>query len=161
MIIVLMGVTGVGKTTVGVPLAQACTMRFYDADDYHSKTNVDKMRAGIALQDPDRWPWLDRLNELLRAASTRGESAVLACSALKQSYRERLSAGVDDIHFVWLRGEKALIHERLAARTGHYMNPALLDSQLAALEPPGDAIVVDVDAAPEKLVAEIRRKVDL
>ncbi len=157
MIVILMGVTGVGKTTVGKLLAEARAATFYDADDYHPPANVAKMRAGIPLDDADRWPWLDRLNQLLRSAHARGEQVVLACSALKEAYRQRLARDCEDVHFVWLRGERELIQARLAARKGHYMNPALLDSQFATLELPAAAIAVDVSAAPPDIVREICR----
>jgi gluconokinase len=156
MIIVLMGVTGVGKTTIGKLLAAQCDMEFCDADDFHPAANVEKMRAGIPLEDADRWPWLDRLNAEIRNAEARRRNMVLACSALKQVYRDRLGAGAADVKFVWLRGNKALLSERLAARKGHYMNPALLNSQLATLEPPTDAIVVDVGPTAEEIVAALR-----
>ena len=156
MIVVIMGVTGVGKTTVGELLAAECGMRFYDADDYHPPANVEKMRAGVALRDEDRWPWLERLNRLLAEAVQRGESAVLACSALKQSYRERLAAGLPELRFVWLHGDKQLIYDRLAARKGHYMNPTLLDSQLATLEEPAGAIAIDIDRESQLIVKAIR-----
>jgi gluconokinase len=161
MIIILMGVTGVGKTTIGKRLAASCNMRFYDADDYHPQANVEKMRAGIALNDEDRMPWLDRLNEVLREAERERASAVLACSALKRAYRERLTAGVADVRFVLLHGDKDLIRARLAARKGHYMNPALLDSQLETLEPPVDALKMDVADPPEQVAERIRKSLAL
>lgn len=160
MIIILMGVTGCGKTTVGQLLARECAMEFLDADDYHPKANVEKMRAGHPLNDDDRWPWLDRLNQLLRDRDREGKSVVLACSALKEVYRARLSKEISEVKWVWLHGDKALLAQRLAARKGHYMNPALLDSQFATLEPPQDALAVDVAAAPEVLVATIRKEIN-
>jgi gluconokinase len=156
LLVVLMGVTGVGKTTVGKLLADQCEMTFYDADDYHPLANVEKMRAGIPLQDEDRWPWLDRLNGLLRMAQQRGDGVVLACSALKQSYRNRLTEGCRNVRFVLLSGNKALLQNRLAGRQGHYMNPVLLDSQFATLEPPSDALVIDIAQPPEHLAERIR-----
>ena len=156
-LVILVGVTGVGKTTVGKLLAAQCRMKFYDADDYHPLANVEKMRAGIPLQDEDRWPWLDRLNELLRMAAQRGDGVVLACSALKQNYRNRLIEGCRNVRFVLLHGDKALIQKRLAGRQGHYMNPQLLDSQLATLEPPSDALIIDIGYAPEDVAGRIRR----
>lgn len=155
MIVVLMGVTGVGKTTVGKLLAARCAMIFYDADDHHPAANVEKMRAGIALQDSDRWPWLERLNGLLRDAQAQHQSVVLACSALKESYRERLSAGCDDVRYVLLTGESDLIRRRLASRKGHYMNPALLDSQLETLETPSECVLLDIADTPEVLAERI------
>jgi gluconokinase len=150
-----MGVTGVGKTTVGRLLAQRLEARFVDADDFHPPENVARMRAGIPLTDADRQPWLDALNAHLRAAAAAGESVVLACSALKAAYRQRLREGCPDLRFVHLVGTRELIAERLAARSGHYMNPALLDSQLATLETPDDALRIDIGAPPEELAAAV------
>jgi gluconokinase len=153
MILVVMGVTGAGKTTVGRLIAERLGARFADADDYHPAENVAKMRAGIPLDDADRAPWLARLNGLLREADAKGESLVLACSALKDAYRERLAQGVAGLRLVLLDGTREMLASRLAGRTGHYMNPALLDSQLATLERPDDAIVVWIDASPEELAS--------
>ena len=151
MIVLVMGVAGVGKTTIGEALARALDARFIDADDYHPPENVAKMKAGIPLQDADRWPWLDRLNEQLREQ----QNAVLACSALKERYRRRLAAGVADLRIVYLHGTAELLRERIKARQHRYMPAALLDSQFATLEPPSDAIAVDVAATPEACVAAI------
>jgi gluconokinase len=156
MIVVVMGVTGCGKTTVGAMLAGACGWDFFDADDYHPSHNVDKMRRGEALTDEDRAPWLDRLGELLARHAAAGSSAVLACSALKQTYRERLMAHCPGVRFAFLDGDKELIRSRLLARQGHYMNPALLDSQFAILERPAGAIVLDATDEPLELVRHLR-----
>jgi gluconokinase len=155
MIVVVMGVTGAGKTTVGRLLARELGAAFVDADDYHPAANVAKMRAGQALTDDDRAPWLARLNEVLVEHASRAASAVLACSALKATYRERLLAGLPGGRLVYLRGTKAEIAARLATRSGHFMNPALLDSQFAALEEPRAAIVAEVGGTPEAIVAAI------
>ena len=149
-----MGVTGAGKTTVGRLLASDLGYEFLDADDYHPPANVAKMRAGQPLTDDDRWPWLRRLNEVLRGRA----AAVVACSALKEAYRTVLMRGLPDARLVYLRGTRGVIAARLAERRGHYMNPALLDSQFATLEEPRDAIVVDVDQAPEAIAASIRAR---
>ncbi|MEO7404930.1 MAG: gluconokinase, GntK/IdnK-type, partial [Burkholderiales bacterium] len=135
LVIVVMGVAGCGKTTVGKRLSAVLGFDFFDADDFHPVENVAKMHAGIALTDADRTPWIDRLNDLIRKhALERGGRMVLACSALKVAYRMRLVAGcADDCRFVHLSGDKATMAARLAARAGHYMNPALLDSQFAIL----------------------------
>jgi gluconokinase len=151
MIVLVMGVSGVGKTTIGAALAQALGARFIDADDYHPPENVAKMKAGIPLQDADRMPWLKKLNALLREE----RRAVLACSALKDAYRRQLAGGVENFRVVYLHGTAALIRERMNARQHRYMPPALLDSQLATLEPPADAITVDVAAPLEESVAAI------
>jgi gluconokinase len=155
VIVVVMGVTGVGKTTVGRLLARALGAEFVDGDDYHPAANVAKMHAGTPLTDDDRRPWLARLNEVLLEHAARNAGVVLACSALKQRYREQLFAGVTNGRLVYLRGTKAMLAERLGARREHFMNPALLDSQFAALEEPTDAIAADVDRAPEAIAATI------
>jgi gluconokinase len=155
MIVVIMGVTGAGKTTVGRLLAARLGAAFLDADDFHPAPNVEKMRVGAPLTDEDRWPWLARLNGELRAHEARGASAVLACSALKASYRKVLLDRLADARLVYLRGSRATIAARLADRRGHYMNPALLDSQFAALEEPADAIVAEVDAEPAAVAADL------
>jgi gluconokinase len=155
MIVVVMGVTGAGKTTVGRLLARELGCDFLDADDYHPAANVAKMRAARPLTDDDRRPWLARLNEVLREYAARSAGVVLACSALKANYRDRLVADLPDSRVVYLRGAKALIAARLEARRGHYMDPALLDSQFAALEEPVGAIVADIGPAPEAVAAAI------
>ena len=151
MQVVVMGVTGVGKTTVGRLIAARLNARFVDADDFHPPENVEKMRAGTPLDDADREPWLAALNAHLRAAASGADAVVLACSALKSAYRKRLRDGLPDLRFVHLVGTRELIAGRLGARSGHYMNPALLDSQFATLESPTDALRLDVGATPEQL----------
>jgi gluconokinase len=151
MIVLVMGVAGVGKTTIGQALARELGGRFIDADDYHPPENVAKMKAGIPLEDADRWPWLNHLNRELRELA----HGVLACSALKESYRERLAQGVRDFRTVYLHGSAELIRSRMATRTHRYMPAALLESQFAALEPPADAIAIDVAAEPSSCVAAI------
>jgi len=152
MIVVVMGVSGSGKTTLGRLLAARLGCDFVDADDHHPAANVAKMAAGIPLDDADRWPWLDALNRLLRAQPA---DRVLACSALKQAYRERLCAGIGDCRLVYLRGSIEQIRARLAERRHRYMPASLLESQFAALEPPSDAITVDVSASPDACVASV------
>ncbi|HEX4156798.1 MAG TPA: gluconokinase [Acidobacteriaceae bacterium] len=161
MIVVLMGVTGSGKTTIGTLLAQRTGTIFADADDYHPAANKLKMRAGIPLNDDDRRPWLEELNRLLKGWYQSGEGGVLACSALKQSYREMLASGMPEgaIAFVWLDGTKELLSERLAQRHHEYMNPKLLESQLATLEPPVKALRINNDRTPETVVEEILQHV--
>lgn len=160
MIVVVMGVTGAGKTTVGRLLATSLGAEFVDADDHHPPENVAKMRAGTPLTDTDRQPWLERLNALLRERAARGASVALACSALKAAYRATLLAGLPAARVVFLRGSREVIAARLAARRGHYMNPALLESQFAALEAPQEAIVVDVGDPPAAIVAAIGRALE-
>jgi gluconokinase len=154
MIVLVMGVAGAGKTTIGEALAQDLGWPFIDADDYHPPENVAKMKAGVPLQDADRWPWLGRLNQELK----QRRDAVLACSALKASYREHLARGIERFTTVYLDGDFALINERMQSRRHRYMPAALLESQFAALEPPADAIRVDVAADPSSCVALIRRR---
>jgi gluconokinase len=151
MIVVLMGVSGVGKTTIGRLVAARLGWRLIDADDHHPPENVAKMAAGIALEDADRWPWLDALNRLL---STERD-AIIACSALKESYRQRLLAGIDEACLVYLHGTRALIASRLAQRKHRYMPASLLDSQFAALEPPSGALAIDVAADADSCAAAI------
>ena len=155
MIVILMGVSGVGKSTVGALLARKTGWPLYDADDFHSPANVEKMRSGIPLTDEDRWPWLDRLNAVLREVDQRHGSALLACSALKQRYRDRLALGLENVRWVHLTGSFELIKQRIDAREGHYMTAKLLESQFAALEAPSDAIIIDVSAEPEPLAAQV------
>lgn len=157
MIIVLMGVTGTGKTTVGLALAQATGWIFADADDFHSEQNRAKMASGIPLNDDDRAPWLEALHSQILQWIQSGRSAILACSALKQSYRDALSRppAQSSVRFVWLDGPEALIHQRMEARHGHYMPPSLLPSQIAALEPPKDAIRISIQESVPEIVQEI------
>lgn len=151
---VLMGVSGAGKTTIGTQLAKRLGIPFYDGDDFHPQGNVDKMAAGRPLTDSDRAGWLEQLNHLAQGITTK-QGGVIACSALKHSYREVLRAGVPRMRFVYLQGDEALIRERLENREGHYAKPELLPSQFEALEPPQTAFTVSVDQEPEKIVEEI------
>lgn len=155
--VLLMGVSGSGKTTVGLELAARLHWDYLDADDYHPAENVAKMRAGRPLTDEDRAPWLERLHGLLRERLAADEPLVLGCSALKRRYREVLGVGDPRIALVYLRGSAELIGARLRERRGHYFDPALLQSQLDALEPPEDALVVNVDDPPGSLAEEILR----
>lgn len=162
MIIVIMGVSGTGKTTVGKLLARALGWTFADADDFHPASNVEKLRQGIPLEDDDRRPWLDALRHRLDRAHAQGENLVLACSALKHSYRDYLTHDEpDSVRYVYLVGSEELIQSRLAGRTGHFMNPSLLKSQLETLEPPEEAIRIDVAPPPDVIVVDIRDKLGL
>jgi gluconokinase len=154
MIVLVMGVSGAGKTAIGERLAARLGWRFIDADDFHPPGNVAKMAAGVPLEDADREPWLKVLNGVLKTEM----NAVLACSALKERYRAGLSEGVNDFRVAFLKGDYELIHGRLAGRQHRYMPASLLDSQFAALEPPGGAIEVNVAASVEDCVAQILAK---
>jgi gluconokinase len=156
--VVVMGVSGCGKSTVGTRLAKALNATFLDADDFHPPDNVRRMRTGMALTDAERAPWLDALAARLAAAGAADEAVVLACSALKRSYRDALRRGAPALTLVHLTGSPALLAERITARPGHYMPPTLLPSQLATLEPPGPverAITLDVAAPTGDLVMSI------
>jgi carbohydrate kinase (thermoresistant glucokinase family) len=156
MIVVLMGVCGSGKTTVGKALAERLHWRFLDADDFHPLANVEKMARGMALTDDDRWPWFDRIVAELKRQHAASAHVVVACSALKQVYRERL-AQAGDVRFAYLKGGAATIAPRLAGRSGHFMPASLLTSQFATLEEPSTAIVIDVAEPVEAQVAAITR----
>ena len=155
MIVLVMGVSGAGKTSVGSALAASLGWRYLDGDDYHPPENVAKMAGGTPLEDADRWPWLARINDELLRLQARGESAVLACSALKESYRERLRRGVQALRVVHLDGDFELIRGRTEMREHRYMPPSLLHSQFAALEPPVEAIRIDVRQPLRRCVDEI------
>jgi carbohydrate kinase (thermoresistant glucokinase family) len=154
MIVLVMGVSGSGKNTVGEPLTQRLGWKFIDGDDYHPPENVKKMAAGIPLQDEDRWPWLDRLNGMLR----QEKNVVVACSALKEAYRRRLLAGIADCAIVHLRGSFELIRGRVEQRRHRYMPASLLQSQFETLEPPAKAIDVDVSLDVEVSLKTILEK---
>jgi gluconokinase len=156
MIVVVMGVTGSGKTTVGTALAAALDWPYFDADDFHPPSNVAKMAGGVPLTDADRAPWLAALRARIEEVQARGGDAVFGCSALKAAYRETLADDDGDVRFVHLHGSRALLAERLRHRVGHFMDPDLLDSQLATLEPPNDAVVIDIALPIEAQVTAIR-----
>ena len=152
--IVIMGVSGCGKSTVGVALAEAIGISYRDGDDLHPAANVEKMRAGVPLTDADRLPWLDRVAEVL----CHEAPVIVGCSALRRVYRDRIRAGAGGtVRFVHLAGSRELIAARMAARTGHYMPTSLLDSQFATLEPPGpeEAIAVEIDQPLAEMIAAI------
>ncbi|WOD40979.1 gluconokinase [Nodosilinea sp. E11] len=154
-IIILTGVSGAGKTTVGKLLAQRLNSPFLDGDDFHSPDNIAKMERGESLTDADRAPWVESLQECIETLLDNGQGAVVACSALKAAYREQLGGDRDRVKFVLLKGSYDLIQQRLKQRQGHFMDDTLLDSQFDALEAPADSLVVDVAPAPEAIVQTI------
>jgi gluconokinase len=163
VIVIIFGVSGAGKTTIGKLLAEQLGWRFYEADDFHPRANIEKMHGGRPLTDEDRWPWLERLREQITYSLTAKENGVLACSALKRGYRERLRVS-DDVKFVFLRGDYPLIENQLRPRRGHFMNPELLKSQFADLEEPEldeDVLTIELEGTPQELVEEIKTKLRL
>jgi gluconokinase len=160
LIVVVMGVTGSGKTTIGSLLATETGWEFADADSFHSPQNIEKMRRGIPLDDADRAPWLAAIREAIAQWITAHRNVVLACSALKRSYRKELEVG-PEVRFVYLKGSYDFIYQRLRARHGHFATEEILKSQFAALEEPQDAVVVDVDQSPQEIVTEIRNRMKL
>ena len=162
VVAILFGVSGAGKTTIGKLLAQELGWKFYEADDFHSQSNINKMRRGVPLTDQDRQPWLTKLRELIECCLAANEDAVLACSALKEKYRRSLRVN-DQVKFVYLRGDYALVAGQLRKRRGHFMNPALLKSQFADLEQPQPregAIAIELGGSPRQLVTEIKNKLE-
>lgn len=155
MIVVVTGVSGAGKSAVGAALASRLGADFLDADEFHPPENVEKMASGTALTDDDRWPWLERLNGELAAREGHGTAVVLACSALKEAYRARLTAGLCDARLVFLRGDFDFIRARMQTRKHKYMPASLLKSQFETLEAPGNALVIDAALAIPEAVAQI------
>lgn len=154
-LIIVMGVSGCGKSTVGMQLAKKLDALFYDGDDLHPQDNIQKMSNGIPLTDEDRWPWLDSICDLAGREAAGGKSVVVACSALKKSYRQRLAGGAVATLFVFLHGSKALISQRQSSREGHFMPAALLESQFATLEDPtaeSNVISVDIDQSLTRII---------
>jgi len=162
VIVILMGPAGSGKTTVGKLLAAELSWEFADADDFHSAANKEKMSRGIPLTDEDRIPWLRSIREAILQWQAQGKNAVIACSALKRSYRDLLGIHPNskNIKLVYLKGSYDLLLERLHSRTGHYMKEQMLTSQLADLEEPTDAIAVDISKSPNEIVSEIRKQLE-
>jgi len=154
MVYIVMGVSGCGKTTVGTLLANEKKVPFFDADDFHPEDNIQKMQAGLPLNDDDREPWLNILSEKIREWNDES-GAVLACSALKKSYRNTLTSESSEVTFIWLDGSYDLIKSRMQKREGHYMPPDLLQSQFDALEPPSRAVKVSIDQPPDLILSDI------
>ena len=160
MVIILMGVTASGKTTVGRMLAMELGYQFDDADDFHPRANIDKMQRGIPLDDADRQPWLEALRDHIRRCLAENRHTVLACSALKEAYRRHLLID-PQVRLVYLKAARDLIRQRLLERRRHFMNPALLESQFATLEEPKDVLWVDASRSPREIVASIRRQLQI
>lgn len=163
MIVIIFGVSGAGKTTVGKLLARQLGWRFIEADDFHPEANVEKMRSGHPLTDEDRWPWLERLQQQIEQLLSARENAVLACSALKRAYRDRLHVN-DEVKFVFLRGNYALIEKELRSRHGHFMDANLLQSQFDDLEEPQpdeNVLTIELGGTPKEIVEEIEAKLHL
>lgn len=163
MIVIIFGVSGAGKTTVGKLLARELGWRFIEADDFHPAVNIKKMRSGQPLTDEDRRPWLEQLRAQIERTLAAGENAVLACSALKRAYRDRLRVS-EGVKFVFLRRDYALIEKQLRSRRGHFMNPELLQSQFDDLQEPRSAenvLTIELGSTPAEIVNEIKAKLDL
>jgi gluconokinase len=157
MILIAMGVSGAGKTRIGELLAERLHCTFTDGDAFHSAANKEKMHKGIPLTDEDRWPWLKTIRAAIEEKQHANEMAVFTCSSLKRSYRDVLRAGDKDVCFVYLKGSREVLVERLKSRTGHFFDPSLLQSQLDTLEEPQDdeAISVSIDLTPEQIVDNV------
>jgi gluconokinase len=162
MILIAMGVSGAGKTRIGELLAERLKCSFTDGDAFHSAANKEKMHNGIPLTDDDRWPWLRTIRAAIEEKQKAHETAVFTCSSLKRSYRDILRNGDKDVCFVYLKGTRELLQERLQTRTGHFFDPSLLQSQLDTLEEPGEdeAITVSIELTPEQIVEEALAKVE-
>jgi gluconokinase len=161
LLIVLMGVSGCGKSTIGTALSQALGWPFRDADSFHPPANVEKMSRGVPLEDADRWPWLSAIAQWIDAQRAAGAPGIVSCSALKRAYRQHIIGTRQGVQLVYLKGERELIGSRLALRTGHFMPAALLESQFAALEEPRAderPIVVSIDATPDRIATAILRQ---
>jgi gluconokinase len=155
MVIILIGVSGCGKTTIGIELSEKVGYLFLDGDDFHSAANIEKMSGGVPLTEADRRPWLNTLRREVERCLDRGENLVLACSALSQQSRELLRGDNNDVRFVYLQGSKELIEQRLKNRKGHFASSDLLDSQFDVLQEPESAIVVCITPSPQDIVAEV------
>jgi gluconokinase len=159
VIVIIMGVLGSGKTLIGQMLSQELGWDFFDADDFHPSANILKISRSIPLTDNDRKPWLKILNKLLQKSSQESKSAILACSALKQSYRDILVQDVPKTRFVYLKGDEELIRNRLKERSGHFAKDSLLASQFESLEAPSNAIIVEISQSPEKILEQIKKEI--
>jgi len=161
MIVVIMGVSGCGKSTVGKMLADRQGWRYFEGDDFHSARNIEKMSRGVALTDDDRLPWLANIKKAIDRCVEQGADAVIACSALRQRYRCMLAENVPDMRLVYLKGSPETIRRRLKSREAHYMKAGLLESQFDSLEEPDDAIVVDIRQSPQDIVTHVEKDAGL
>ncbi len=160
-IIIVMGVSGAGKTTIGSLLARSLGWPFYEGDDFHSQANINQMGHGIPLNDEDRKPWLAKLKRLIQSLINRSQCAVISCSALKQAYRDYLTESNSHVVFVHLKGSESLIRSRMLQRDAHFMSEDLLTSQLSVLDEPEDALTLDLMSSPNSLVEQIKRNLRL
>lgn len=156
--VIIMGVAGCGKTTIATKLAEQLGWKFIESDDFHSEEHISKMAGGIPLTDADRQPWLETLHDLMAEFSQKKQPVVLACSALKEKYRQTLSCGLKNVRFVYLKGDYDLIWRRMQDRR-HYMKPSMLKSQFEALEESQDAVVINISLPPDAIVSEILRQI--
>jgi gluconokinase len=159
MIIIVMGVAGSGKTTIGKLLAERLGWPFFEGDDFHPKANVDKMAAGTPLTDDDRAGWLESIAGQIRQLEEEGRSGVVACSALKDAYRQILSGAGSDVRFVYLKGDYRSIRQRLESRVGHFMKPEMLDSQFEILEEPQNSLVIEINKPLEEIIETVIKTV--
>lgn len=157
MVVILMGVSGAGKSAVGELLADRLGWEFYDGDDFHPVSNIRKMTAGEPLNDEDRGPWLESIRAQIRHLEVTGTDAVVTCSALKETYRQKLLDGSNQTRLLYLRGSRALIEQRLRQRKGHYFDVGLLSSQFETLEEPSNAVVVEIDGDLESVISAVAR----
>lgn len=158
MVIILMGVSGSGKTTIGRLLADNLGWTFYDGDDYHPPSNIENLKKGIALTDAERWPWLATLKKIIENSIAKKEHTIIACSALRRSYREYLAGYSESVRFVYLKGEYDLVRQRLNRRKGHFMDENLLLSQFETMEEPQDAFIINISQPPETIVYKIKEE---